>query len=195
MAKDFKLFDRISGVYGWFFNFQIRYYNRIINRVSDDFDVSKYESVLDIGSGTGALCHVLSEQGLEVTGVDPSSGMIKQAMKRRKKKDIEFLKINPRDKLPFDDKSFDIVISSYVAHGLRADDRMNLYKEMKRLAKYFVILHDYNKNRALLTTVIEWLEGGDYFNFIKTAREELKDIFDEIEVIDVDTRAAWYICK
>lgn len=195
MATNSKLFDNISNIYGWFFNFQINYYKKIIDRISDDFDISKYESVLDVGCGTGALSHVLSEQGLDVRGIDTSSGMLKQANKRKRNGNIEFLKIIPEEKLPFDDKSFDIVISSYVAHGLKPDDRINLYKEMQRVSNNYVILHDYNENRALLTTIIEWLEGGDYFNFIKVAKKELEGNFDEVTVIDVDTRAAWYICR
>ncbi len=195
MSSNTRLFDSISSVYGMFFNFQVDYFSIIIDRISGEFDISKYESVLDVGCGTGALSNVLSQVGLRVTGIDPSSRMLRQARKRAENKDIEFLQITAEEKLPFPDRSFDIVISSYVAHGLEPQDRMNLYKEMKRVAKEYVILHDYNKNRALLTTIIEWLEGGDYFNFIKVAKDELFDIFDEVKVIDVDTRAAWYICK
>lgn len=195
MSSSTKLFNNISIIYGRFFNFQVNYYNKIINRISGVFEISKYESALDVGCGTGALSNVLSQQGLRVTGLDPSSGMLKQATKRVNNKDIEFMNIIPGEKLPFSDKSFDLVISSYVAHGLRPEDRINLYKEMQRVSKEYVILHDYNKNRALLTTIIEWLEGGDYFNFIKVEKDELVDIFDEVQVIDVDTRAAWYICK
>lgn len=40
-----------------------------------------------------------------------SRGMLKQATKRVEIKDIEFLNIIPGEKLPFSDKSFDIVIS------------------------------------------------------------------------------------
>jgi len=53
----------------------------------------------------------------------------------------------------------------------------------------------YYGKRGLLTTIIEWLERGDYFNFIKVAKDELDSVFLDVEVIDVDTRAAWYICK
>ncbi|TJX12873.1 class I SAM-dependent methyltransferase [Tissierella creatinini] len=195
MSSNTKLFNNISPIYGRFFNFQVGYYSIIIDRISGEFDISKYESALDVGCGTGALSNVLSQVGLRVTGLDPSSGMLKQAIKRVDNKNIEFLHIIPGEKLPFPDKSFDIVISSYVAHGLKPEDRINLYKEMQRVSKEYVILHDYNGNRGLVTTIIEWLEGGDYFNFIKVARDELGDIFEEVRVIDVDTRAAWYICK
>lgn len=195
MSSSTKLFNSISKIYGRFFKFQVNYYNKIIERVRPEFDVSKYSSVLDVGCGTGALSFALSKQGLRVTGVDPSTGMLNQATRRTEDEYIEFINIIPGEELQFQDKSFDLVISSYVAHGLKPEERISLYKEMKRVAKDQVILHDYNKNRAPLTTTIEWLEQGDYFNFIKVVKEELDDIFDEVRVVDVDTRASWYICR
>lgn len=34
------------------------------------------------------------------------------------------------------------------------------------------------------------LEGGDYFYFIKHAQEEMQDIFSDVQVINVSSRAA-----
>ncbi|MDZ4132628.1 MAG: hypothetical protein U1E11_05770, partial [Dethiobacteria bacterium] len=77
-----------------------------------------------------------------------------------------------------------------------------MYAEMSRVTKHFVIIYDYNDKRSPLTTFIEWLEGGDYFHFIRNAEPEMKDCisemkscFSDVKVVAVDTRAAWYICK
>lgn len=70
-----------------------------------------------------------------------------------------------------------------------------MYLEMKRVAKHYVIIHDYNKSRGSLTNMVEWLEGGDYFNFIENVESELKDYFSNIKIVQVDKRANWYICK
>lgn len=195
MSSSINLFNNISIIYGMFFDIQVSYYKKIIDRINPEFDMTKYNSVLDVGCGTGALSNVLYDKGLSVTGVDPSEGMLKQAQKRRRDKDIKLIKIIPGKKLPFPDNSFDIAISSYVAHGFKSEERIKFYKEMKRVAKEYVILHDYNDTRNIITTIIEWLENGDYFNFIKVAKGELEDIFQDVNVVDVDTRAAWYICK
>lgn len=188
------LFDKIAPIYGLFFDFQTRYFTKIIEKAKEDLDITKYETVLDVGCGTGALLNVMYNNNLKVVGVDASQGMLKQAKKRLSDLPIELIQVNPGKKLPFDDKSFDIVITSYVAHGLKPSDRMKLYSEMKRLAKEVVIIYDYNENKAILTTIIEWLERGDYFNFIKVVQNELRTIFSKIKKINVDKRAAWYIC-
>lgn len=195
MSSSIRLFDNISKIYGLFFNFQVAYYTKILGRVKTEFDITDYDTVLDVGCGTGALSHILDDNGLKVTGVDTSQGMLNQANKKLKNKDIELIRIVPGEKLPFPDNSFDIAISTYVAHGLKPKDRIEFYKEMKRVSKEYIVLHDYNETRGLLTTIIEWLEKGDYFNFIKVAKDELGEIFEEFSVVDVDTRAAWYICK
>lgn len=118
---------------------------------------------------------------------------------KRKKKlktlAIELFHVKAGEKLPFDDKSFDIVFASYVAHGLVQEQRINLYNEMKRLAKEIVIIHDYNENRQILTSLVEWIEAGDYFNFIKVAKDEMSGVFSNLTVINVGTSDAWYICE
>lgn len=153
-----------------------------------------YEKVLDLGCGTGALCSVLNEKGLKVTGVDAAEKMLNIAKKRNKDKDISFVLADILKKLPFEDNSFDISIASYVAHGVSKYERKHMYAEMSRVTKNKIIIYDYNQNRALMTSIIEWFERGDYFNFIKEAENEMKNSFSEVKVIDVDTRAAWYIC-
>lgn len=195
MPSEKNIFNAVSGIYGKFFDFQIGYFNKITERAQPEFDVSKFNSVLDVGCGTGALSHVLADRGLKVVGVDPSEGMLKQAREKIRNKDIELMRIIPGEPLPFQDNSFDFAISSYVAHGLKPEARKFFYAEMKRVAAEYVIIHDYNQKRALHTTIIEWLEGGDYFNFIRTAADELRTVFDEVRVADVDKRAAWYICS
>ncbi|MFA5576784.1 MAG: class I SAM-dependent methyltransferase [Tissierellaceae bacterium] len=189
------LFDMISPIYGLFFRSQEDFYGEVLEKVSGEIDFNPQDSVLDIGCGTGALCKAFYHRGLMPTGVDPSKGMLSQAKKKLRGLPIELIHIDSGQSLPFPDKSFDIVIASYVAHGISGDERMGLYREMERLARKLVIIHDYNENRALLTSLVEWLENGDYFNFIKVAKEEMREVFKNVSQIDVGARAAWYICR
>lgn len=188
------LFNNIAPYYGLFFNFQVRYYQKIFRQISGEVDWNRYESIIDVGCGTGALSYVLNQQGLAVTGIDAEPGMIEVAKKKLRSNTVSLIQADVLEKLPFDDKSFDLAIASYVLHGVPAADRKVFYAEMNRIAREMVIFHDYNQNRALLTSLVEWLEQGDYFNFIKQARTEMIDGFKNLRVVQVDKRAAWYIC-
>lgn len=66
-GKPFK-FNRIATIYSLFFNRQVRTYRCVLENAKAEFDFSTYQSVIDIGCGTGALCKVLQEYGLNVTG-------------------------------------------------------------------------------------------------------------------------------
>ena len=192
-AREKKLFNSIAPYYGLFFNLQVRYYHRILASVRNKFDIAKFESIIDLGCGTGALCYVLNQQGLRVTGADAAAKMLAIAGKKLAQTGVELREVNVLETIPFPDKSFDIVISSYAVHGMKQGERLKMYAEMSRLAKKYVIIHDYNDRRSLIINFIERLEGGDYFNFINQARQEMEDVFGNLMVFDVSPRAAWYV--
>lgn len=199
--KKHRLFNLIAPIYGLFFKRQKKKYREIVNVMKEELDVSKYQTVLDVGCGTGALCSVMYDEGLDVTGVDPAEKMLDVAKKKTKGQSITFVQADSTKGLPFDDDSFDLVIASYVAHGLQFDERKALYQEMSRIAKEKVVIYDYNDNRAPLTTFVEFMEGGDYFQFIQYPVVEMEDCltdmrrcFKDVKAVEVDIRASWYIC-
>ena len=203
MSKQYSnfLFNTIAPIYGLFYRKQKKRYREVIERASSVLSLASYRSILDVGCGTGALCSVLHEMGLDVTGVDPAQNMLHAAKRQPENTSINFLQANVLDGLPFDDQSFDVSIASYVAHGMPQQERARLYAEMRRVTKSKVIIYDYNQNRATLTTIVEWLERGDYFRFIKHPSEEMRDCvhemkacFQDVQVLDIDTHASWYIC-
>ena len=193
-TKD-SLFHKISSIYGLFFNIQTNHFTTIFNNIKNELDLSNYKNIIDIGCGTGALCNVLYQHGLSVTGIDPAKGMIETAKKKSKNNEIKFLEANVLAGLPFEDKSFDVSISSFVAHGLNKNERQIMYDEMKRITKHLVIIYDYNEHRGLITDIAEWLEGGDYFNFIKTIKYELNEKFSDVKILNANVRSALYIAK
>lgn len=196
------LFNSIAPVYGLFYKAQKKRFAEVIEGVESKLNMSTFETIIDVGCGTGALCSVLQAKGLSVTGIDPAGKMLEIARNKEENKNICFVQADVLEGLPFEDNCFDVAIASYVAHGLKAEERKQMYAEMSRVTSNWVIIYDYNDKRSLLITIVEWLEGGDYFHFIKNAAPEMKDCisemkscFSEVEVINVDTRAAWYICK
>ncbi len=201
-TKHYWLFNIIAPVYGLFYQKQKKMFSEVIQDVNHELDLTIYDTILDVGCGTGALCSVLKENGLSVTGIDPAEKMLKIARNKSGNAGIQFMKADALEKLPFKNGDFDVVIASYVAHGLQPDERKRMYAEMSRVADKLVIIYDYNEQRSVLTSIVEWLEGGDYFRFIRKAVPEMEDCenemqscFSEVRVLQVGERAAWYICK
>jgi SAM-dependent methyltransferase len=190
------IFNVIMPVYALIFRLQVKKYGGILERFSAQAGIEGYSSVLDVGCGNGALVKAFKRKGFRAAGVDFLPAMATVAKRNLKKdEDIEIRRADVLEGLPFADKSFDLAIASYMLHGMRPGERKKVYAEMGRVAGKAVIFYDYNANRAPLTSVIEAIEGGDYFNFIRTGREEMEKYFASVQVIDVDKRAAWYICR
>ena len=196
------IFNKLASFYGLYFESQKRSFNAAIDIARPVMDLSEFNTVLDVGCGTGALCSVLADRGFVVTGVEPAEKMLAVAVNKTKSQGISLISGNVLKGLPFEDKSFDIVTASFVAHGLVPEHRKIMFAEMSRVAKHYVIFHDFNQNRSLQISLLEWLEGGDYFRFIKTARQEMQSCetqagkcFSEVKVINVEKHVDWYICR
>jgi ubiquinone/menaquinone biosynthesis C-methylase UbiE len=194
ITKGIRIFNVIAPIYGLFYDYQRANYKSILNKAEKELGLAKFSSIIDLGCGTGALCAELEKRNLDVTGVDPAQRMLEIAKKKSRNKSIKFLQASALDRLPFEDKSFDISITSYVAHGLDSADRKILYAEMNRIARHLVVVCDYNKRRSIGADFIESLEGGDYFNFVETGLIEMTEFFHQVEVIDVATQTALYLC-
>lgn len=69
--------------------------------------------ILDVGCGTGALAERLAAEGYEVTGIDPSEGML--GVLRERAPSITAVHADGTD-LPFEDDSFDLAYCVAVMH-------------------------------------------------------------------------------
>jgi len=187
------VFNVIAPIYGRFYKSQKKRFASVLEDMKDVLSTEQYSTVLDVGCGTGALCDVLEERGFAPTCVDPAQKMLDTAAKKQGVRSIKYINANVLEGLPFDDNSFDVSISSYVAHGLKPDERKMMYAEMSRVTKKLVIIYDYNEKTALFTNIIEFLEGGNYFSFIKDAKKELGEAAPDLKVYKVGPKASWYV--
>ena len=184
------LFNIIAPGYNWFFKSQTRGYGEILSNHIDTLVIPDNSRILDAGCGTGALTLALVNRGFEVVGVDMANVMMHYGSKRG----LDCRYGNIITGLDFEDKSFDLVVFAFVAHGLDRDKRKKLFKEAIRLSRGKILFHDYSPERSVMTNIIEYIEGGDYFNFIRTGLEEMKEVFSKVEVIKIKKHINWYIC-
>ena len=92
----------------------------------------KNSKILEIGVGTGNLASKFLNNNYNIIGIDQSREMLsvaKEKYPRLKVRLGEFLKI------PYDNKSFDIIISTYAFHHLNDDEKCIAIGEMIRVLK------------------------------------------------------------
>ena len=185
------LFDTIARGYQWFYPSQLKNYRKILTKFGSRLKLPPNARILDIGCGTSAFGNAFQEQGYKAFGIDFSPHMVNLSIRNKlPSKQADIL-----EKLPFPSDSFDLVIAANVIHGFRSHDRLKLYKEAARLSKGQVLFHDYNAIRHPVISLIEWIEHGDYFNFIKVIPEEFNLVFQKVEIIELDSgSSSWYLC-
>src|SRR3954451_6482516 len=106
-------FDRVSGVA------LRRLYRTVAQQISAGVPPSG--SVLDVGAGPGHLLVELARRrpDIHVVGIDPSEDMVGHAVKRAAAEALSErveARVAAAEALPFDDGSFDAVVSTLSAH-------------------------------------------------------------------------------
>ncbi len=100
--------------------------------------------VLDVGCGTGVVATRLAGAGFEVTGVDPSAGMLEHL--RRTESEVTAVQGSATD-LPFDDGVFDLTMCVAVMHHIADPDAVNRsLREMVRVTRPggLILVWDHN---------------------------------------------------
>lgn len=136
------------------------------------------ERVLDIGSGTGtlALAALGRWPAARVAAVDPSDGML--ALARRAAGDAERTEggigaadrletlVAPADRLPFDDASFDLAVSSFVLQLV--PNRFRAIREVRRVLR-----------PGALFSWVSWLAHDDIWPPDVDFDDALEDVGEE----------------
>ncbi len=103
--------------------------------------------VLDIGCGTGAHLELYKKHGCDLYGIDTSPSMLDVA--RKKLGDGAVLKIADAGNIPFDDETFDLVLSMLTLHEMDPEIRSAATREAARVTKRDgrILFIDYRKGR------------------------------------------------
>lgn len=181
--KDFFDGDRSHGYGG--FNYSPRFWEPVISTFQNHWKLDSNSSVLDVGCAKGFMLFDLSRiiPGISIKGVDISE----YAINNSKPEVRDDLQIADAQSLPFNDNSFDVVISINTVHNLDKVGCANALREIERVSRgnSFITVdayrNDEEKNRMYkwnltaktIMHVEEWKSffdsigyTGDYFWFI-----------------------------
>jgi ubiquinone/menaquinone biosynthesis C-methylase UbiE len=181
--KDFFDGDRKHGYGG--FSYQSRFWQPVIPTFQKHFGITSNSSVLDVGCGKGFMIHDLSTliPGITVKGIDISEYGIGNTIDDMK----QYVQVANAKKLPFPDKSFDVVISINTIHNLIREECGQALREIERVGrgKTFItvdayrndeekeLMYAWNLTAKTIMHVDEWIEffkevgyTGDYFWFV-----------------------------
>ncbi len=123
------------------------------------------ESILDIGGGTGAFSIPLARRGFRVTHVDFSPAMLDIARQKAKgTENIEFIEANSTD-LPFEDRSFDLVLNMDGAISFCGSQADRALAETCRVAKSKIIVTVSNRAALIPGWVRSSISKCDGFMF------------------------------
>lgn len=130
-----KYFSKSASTYDNHADLQKYIKDRLIEKLLTK-DISKHETILDIGAGTASGARKLKETYPDAfaTASDIAHGMMKHAKKNTQGGDstIEFVTAD-MERLPFKDNSFDLVYSSSAAHWV--NDLKRLFMRTDEIVK------------------------------------------------------------
>ena len=130
-GKDYFDGERRFGYGGY--QYHPRFWQPVMPTFIEHFGLSKNSSVLDVGCGKGFMLHDLAAAvpGITVQGIDISQYAIANAIDDMK----PFLQTGNAAQLPFEDKSFDVVIAVNTVHNLPLEECKQSLREIQRVAR------------------------------------------------------------
>ena len=113
--------------------------NQINQQVVEFLDIKEYHRIIDIGCGTGVVTKLISERlssekdGMAI-GIDAAGKMIEGAVKKRQTSTCSF-KVAAAENLPFENETFDSVVSTLFFHHIQLDLKEKAFAEAFRVLK------------------------------------------------------------
>lgn len=130
-GKEFFDGDRSHGYGG--FSYHARFWEPVIPTFQEHFGLTETSSLLDVGCAKGFMIFDMMRMipGIRLAGLDISPYAIESA----KDEVRSLLSVGDARKLPYEDKSFDVIISITTLHNLEKDEIAIALKEIERVKR------------------------------------------------------------
>ncbi len=146
-------------------------------------NVAPGQHILDVGCGTGTLAVMLKRtlSGVQVVGLDPDPKALRRARIKAKRAAVSVqFDQGFADQLPYEEGSFDRVLSSFMFHHLDERERAKMLWEVVRVLKPGGLFH-------LLDFVSEQASPG-FLAHLFHSHARMKDNSDE-RILELMSRA------
>lgn len=146
------------------------------------------DEVLDMGCGTGRFTLPLAKYAKKVTGLDASAAMIEQASQKAQQEGltIDFREAD-MEQLPFEDQSFDVVVSMLALMHIPLESRQKVFLEASRVLRPGGRLLVSVKN-----SLFERLSPVDRFASVDITDIQSKELVFTNTTSGQELRAPWY---
>ncbi|MBO0333335.1 class I SAM-dependent methyltransferase [Sneathiella sp. CAU 1612] len=123
--------DRRHGYGG--FSYNARFWQPVVPTFQEHFGLTGSSSLLDVGCAKGFMLHDLMTliPGITVRGIDVSGYAIENSIESVR----DFVSVADARKLPFEDNSFDVVVSVNTVHNLEKEDCGKALQEIERVSR------------------------------------------------------------
>jgi ubiquinone/menaquinone biosynthesis C-methylase UbiE len=155
------------------FNYNPKFWNKVVQDFIHEYSLNEDSSILDIGCAKGFMLVDFKKAlpGIKIVGIDISN----YAVTNGHSMVIDCLIEGNAIELPFEDNSFDLVISINTIHNLKKYDIKKSLKEIERVkSKHaFIMVDGYSNaqekemmNKWVLTaeTILSYEQWEDFFN-------------------------------
>ena len=145
--------ERLYGYGGY--NYHPRFWQETVKRFRDHYLLADDASILDVGCAKGYMLHDFKElmPNVTVAGLDISDYALERAVETVK----PTLRQGNAKELPYEDNSFDLVISINTIHNLSIDDCKQSLREIHRVTrKNAFITVDAFRNEAERESLLKW---------------------------------------
>lgn len=149
-------------------------------------------TVLDVGAGSADIPRALARNGLHITCLDSNADVIEIARQRSIGCAGLDFRCGDGTRLPFPDKSFDVVMCNLALHHFDPAEAVVLLREMRRVAGLRTVVTDLRRSRTA------WIGAWCFSRLVSRNRLTRHDAplsalraYTPGEALDLAARAGW----